>query len=60
MTGLKSSDLNKPKATKKKEPTSNNKKTPAQPAVIPKVETHTHNGIAPGQNWSGNQQENVL
>ena len=58
MTGLKSSDLNKPKATKK--PASNSKKTSAQPAAVPKVETPAQNGIATGQVWSGNRPENML
>ena len=54
MTGLKSSDLNKPKANKKP---ANPKKTPVKQAV----ESHNdHNGTTGGQVWAGNQPEHLL
>jgi hypothetical protein len=62
MTGLKSSDLNKPKVNRKKDTSASNaKKANTQPAAIPQAETQAHNGVqaASGHVWSGNPHDNA-
>jgi hypothetical protein len=62
MTGLKSSDLNKPKVNRKKDVSSSNaKKHATQPAVVPQAETQSLNGAQTmsGHVWSGNPNDNI-
>lgn len=62
MTGLKSSDLNKPKVNRKKDASASNaKKLAAQQAVLPQADTQTLNGAQAmsGHVWSGNPNDNI-